>query len=59
MFKPASRQMSTSRVASATSLDPKAEKSVPPPPNVQVPIVKTGTFNPELPSCLYSIVVQI
>src|SRR5215475_15335222 len=51
---PASRQMSMRRVASATSLDPHALKKSVPPPNVPVPKLKTGTFNPDLPSCRYS-----
>src|SRR4051794_1334472 len=55
MVRPASRQMSTSRVASATSLAPHALNSSPPPPKVPVPKLRTGTFRPEPPSCLYSI----
>src|SRR5579864_1397306 len=52
---PASKQMSTSRVASATSLAPQALKNSVPPPNVPVPKLRTGTFNPDLPSCRNSI----
>src|ERR1035438_682 len=59
MFKPASRHMSTRRVASGTSLFPHAAKSSPLPPNVPVPSVNTGTFNPEPPSCLYSILFEL
>src|ERR1700749_4394275 len=55
MLSPASRQISTSRVASATSLAPQALKNSFPPPNVPVPKLSTGTFNPDPPSCLYSI----
>ena len=55
MVRPASRQMSTSRVASATSLAPQALKNSLPPPNVPVPKLNTGTLNPEPPSCRYSI----
>ena len=57
MFRPASRQISTSRVASATSLDPQALKNSLPPPNVPVPKLKTGTLKPEFPSCRYSIAI--
>ena len=42
MVRPASRQMSTSRVASATSLAPQALKNSLPPPNVPVPKLRTG-----------------
>ena len=52
---PASRQMSTRREASATSLAPQALKNSPFPPKVPVPKVSAGTFNPEPPSFLYSI----
>src|SRR5262245_52881330 len=55
MVRPASRQMSTSRVTSATSLEPHALKKSLPPPKVPVPKLRTGTLNPEPPSCLYSI----
>src|SRR4051812_23556095 len=54
IVSPASRQMSTSRVASATSLDPHELNSAPFPPNVPVPKVSTGTLKPELPSLRYS-----
>src|SRR5438270_13764700 len=56
MFNPASRQMSTSRLASFTSVAPHALNSAPAPPNVPVPKLSAGTFNPELPSCRYSII---
>jgi hypothetical protein len=46
--------MSTSRVASATSVAPQALKNSFPPPNVPVPRLRTGTLNPEPPSCLNS-----
>src|ERR1700722_415998 len=52
---PCSRQRSTSRVASATSVAPHAA-SPPLPPNVPVPKVSAGTLNPERPNCRYSIV---
>src|SRR5258708_39089024 len=55
IVSPASRQMSTSRVASATSLAPQDVKNSLPPPNVPVPRLNAGTLNPEPPSCLYSI----
>src|SRR5271154_6028254 len=55
MVRPASRQISTSRVASATSLAPHALKNSLPPPKVPVPRLSTGTLKPEPPSCLYSI----
>src|SRR5258708_377028 len=55
IVSPASRQMSTSRVASATSLAPQDLKNSLPPPNVPVPRLNAGTLNPEPPSCLYSI----
>src|SRR5580700_5735159 len=57
MFSPASRQISTSRVASATSLAPQALKNSSPPPNVPVPKLNTGTFSPDPPNCLYSIFI--
>src|SRR5262250_390871 len=53
-FTPASRQMSTSRVASATSELPHALKNSLPPPNVPVPKERTGTSKPDEPNCLYS-----
>ena len=46
--------MSTSRVASATSLAPQALKNSLPPPNVPVPKLSTGTLKPERPNCRYS-----
>src|SRR5580692_6107222 len=55
MVRPASRQTSTSRVASATSLAPQALKNSLPPPKVPVPKLKTGILSPEAPSCLNSI----
>src|SRR3954451_14839650 len=58
MLIPASRQMSISRVASATSLLPQALNSSPWPPKVPVPKVRTGTLSPEPPSCRYSILVR-
>src|SRR5436190_14036574 len=54
--RPASRQTSTRRVASATSVAPQALKNSLPPPKVPVPRLKTGTLNPEPPSCRYSMV---
>src|ERR1700733_11353856 len=51
MVRPASRQTSTRRVASDTSLPPQALKNSPLPPKVPVPNVRTGTLKPELPSC--------
>src|SRR5207248_6384804 len=54
MFAPASRQISTRRFASATSLEPHALKNSLPPPNVPVPNVSAGTIRPDAPSCLYS-----
>src|ERR1700683_798018 len=51
MFSPASRQISTSRVASATSLAPQALKKSVPPPNVPVPKLSTGTFKQSVPRC--------
>src|SRR5215510_3822959 len=54
-FTPASRQMSTRRVASATSELPQALKNSVPPPNVPVPKERTGTSKPDEPNCLYSI----
>src|SRR5450432_1616860 len=50
--------MSTRRVASATSVDPHALKNSPPPPKVAVPKQSTGTFNPDRPSCLNSIMQE-
>src|SRR3954447_16303323 len=54
---PDSRQTSTKRVASGTSVVPQARKNSVPPPNVAVPKLRTGTFRPEYPSCRYSIAV--
>src|SRR6185437_389352 len=54
MVSPASKQTSTSRVASATLLAPHALKNSFPPPKVPVPRLSTGTLRPEPPSCLYS-----
>src|SRR4051794_28071414 len=53
-LSPASRQMSTMRVASATSLLPQPAKNSPLPPKVPVPKLSAGTFKPEPPSDLYS-----
>src|SRR5271168_4374601 len=53
---PASRQISTSRVASATSLAPHALKNSLPPPKVPVPKLNTGTLRPEPPRIRYSII---
>src|SRR5215470_7827145 len=55
MVWPASRQTSTRRVASATSLAPHALKNSLPPPKVPVPRLSTGTLKPDPPSRLYSI----
>src|SRR5258705_13794254 len=55
IVRPASRQISTSRVASATSLAPHALKNSLPQPKVPVPRLNAGTLKPEPPSCLYSI----
>src|SRR5690606_8870695 len=52
---PASRQTSTRRAASSASLCPNARNISPPPPNVAVPRLSTGTLNPDRPSRLYSI----
>src|SRR5437879_13740777 len=52
---PASKQMSTIRVASATSLAPHALKNSVPPPNVPVPKLRNGTFKPDVPSWRNSI----
>ena len=57
MVRPASRQMSTRRVASATSVLPQAPNSSPLPPKVPVPKLRTGTLKPELPRKRYSIAV--
>src|SRR5215510_5765807 len=50
MLTPASRQMSTSRVASLTSVSPHARKKSLLPPNVPVPKLSTGTLKPDWPS---------
>jgi hypothetical protein len=55
MLRPASRHMSTRREASLASLSPQAFIT-PAVPKVPVPRVRTGTLNPDLPSCLYSMV---
>src|SRR5262245_51467986 len=54
MLRPASRQMSISRVAPFASVEPQARKNSVPPPNVPVPRLSTGTLNPDPPSSLYS-----
>src|SRR6266542_376984 len=54
--RPASRQISTRRVASATSLSPQALNNSLPPPKVPVPRLNTGTLKPDPPSSRYSIV---
>src|ERR1700721_4900694 len=51
MFSPASRQMSTRRVASGTCVLPHDAKNSLVPPNVPVPRLSTGTLKPERPSC--------
>jgi len=51
---PASRHMSTWRLASATSVDPTLANG-PRPPKVIVPMVSTDTRKPDLPSARYSI----
>src|SRR5258708_8419681 len=53
-FTPASRQISTRRLAPATSVLPQALKNSLPPPKVPVPNESTGTSKPEEPSCLNS-----
>jgi hypothetical protein len=50
-------QRPTNRDASSACVFPQALKKSPPPPNVPVPKLSTGTFNPDAPNCLYSIVV--
>src|SRR6187549_3494772 len=59
MHRPASRQMSTRRVASLTSLEPQALKNSLPPPKVPVPKVSAGTMKPEAPSLRYSMSVLL
>src|SRR5882724_1999496 len=54
MLRPASRQISTRRVAPLTSVSPHARKKSLPPPNVPVPRLNAGTFNPDPPSSLNS-----
>src|SRR6201996_5561066 len=49
MVTPASKQMSSRRRASATSVAPHAWKNSPLPPNVPVPKLNTGTLKPEAP----------
>src|SRR5665213_1659008 len=53
---PCSRQISTSRVASAASLEPQPARP-PLPPNVPVPKLSTGTLRPERPNWRYSMCV--
>src|SRR5678816_2270475 len=56
IVSPASRQMSTSRVAPSALFAPQALKnSLLPPPNVPVPRLRTGTISPEAPNCRCSI----
>src|SRR5258706_15324997 len=51
---PASKQISTRRLASATSVVPQARQNSLPPPKVPVPKLRIGTLSPEPPSCLCS-----
>src|SRR5215217_1663238 len=55
IVSPASRQTSTRRVASLTSLVPNPLKTGLFPPNVPVPKVSTGTLRPDRPRVRYSI----
>src|SRR5271170_217050 len=55
MLTPASRQMSTRRVASGTPEFPQARKNSFEPPKVPVPRLRTGTFRPERPRIRNSI----
>jgi hypothetical protein len=48
-LSPASMQRFTILAASSTWVFPQALKKSPPPPNVPVPKLKTGTFNPDPP----------
>jgi hypothetical protein len=50
-------QMSTSLVASSMPVEPQAWKNALLPPKVPVPRVSAGTLNPDLPSCLYSMMM--
>lgn len=59
MFSPASRQTSTSRVASATSVSPHASNSSVVPPKVPLPKLRAGTIRPERPSWRYSMVFTL
>src|SRR5277367_657342 len=52
---PLSMQISISFFASSTPVSPQARKNSLPPPKVPAPKLRTGTFRPEWPSCLYSI----
>src|SRR5215468_2681644 len=56
MVRPASSEMSTRRVASATPRPPQALKKALPPPKVPVPRLSAGTMKPEPPSNLYSMI---
>src|SRR5581483_11054775 len=56
MLSPASRQTSTRRVASVTSVEPHALNTSPRPPNVPVPKQSAGTLKPDFPSCRNSMV---
>src|SRR5579859_2791346 len=55
---PESRQISTRRVASATSLLPQALKNSFAPPKVPAPKLRTGTCNPDAPNCRNSIFLR-
>src|SRR5277367_2976985 len=59
MLTPASRQMSTRRVASSTPEFPHARKNSLAPPNVPVPRLRTGTFRPERPRILNSMMCEL
>src|SRR5437867_3668178 len=59
MVRPASRQMSTSLVASAMSDEPHALKNSFEPPNVPVPRLSAGTLNPDPPNSLYSMGLRV
>src|SRR5215218_8240461 len=59
MLQPASSAMSTSSVASLTSVAPHFLRNSLPPPKVAVPRMRAGIFSPDPPSVRYSMSVSL
>src|SRR4051794_16650054 len=59
MLEPAARAMSTSSVASLTSVAPHFLRISLPPPKVAVPRMRAGIFSPDPPSVRYSMSLSL